>query len=160
MLTDQKQKELLAELVGRFRVCWEVGPEYAYVEQERRQVGFALELYGTHEPWVEHPEAGCDECLRVFTALQTIAEGVLPQEHRPSRYDMGAYDQSIHYARKRGNRPDVVLPIKIIHRQGFEHPVDECELRCLKEIKQRLREAGAGEGRWRPVAGTEVENSL
>ena len=158
MLTDQKQKELLAELVSRFRVCWEVWPEYAYVEQERRQVGFVLELYGTHEPGVEHPEAGCDECLRVFTALQTIAEGVLPQEHRPSRYDMGAYDQSIHYAPKRATRPDVVLPIKIIHREGFERPVDECERLCLKEIEQRLRELGAGEGRWRPLAEPDAEN--
>ena len=158
MLTEENNTKRLAELVRRFRVCWEVWPEYAFVEQERRQVGFALELYGTHEPWVEHPEAGCDECLRVFTALQTIAEGVLPQEHRPSRSDMGIYDQSIHYSPKRGNRPDVVLPIRITHREGFERPVDECERLCLKEIEQRLRELGAGEGRWRPLAEPDAEN--
>ena len=160
MGTVENNTKLLADLVRQFRVCWEVSPEYAYVNQERRQVGFDLELYGTHEPWVEHPSPDCDHCLRVFHALQTIAEGILPQEYRPSRSDLGIYDQAIHYDRKRGERPDVVLAIKITHREGYDRPVDECENRCLNEMKQHLRELGAREGRWAPMAGNKVGNSI
>ena len=160
MDTIENNTKVLADLVRQFRVCWEVSPVYTYVKQERKEVGFVLELYGTHEPWVEHPEAGCDHCLRVFHALQTIAEGVLPQEYRPSRSDLGIYDQALHYARKRAERPDVVLPIKITHREGYERPVDECENRCLTEIKQGLREIGAYEGRWKPMVETEARKSL
>ena len=159
MGTIENHTKLATDLVRQFRVCWEVCPEYAFVNQERRQVGFILELYGTHETWVEHPEAGCDECLRVFHALQTIAEDILPQEYRPSRSDLGIYDQAIHYDRKRAERPDVVLPIKITHREGYDRPVDECENRCLKEMKQRLLELGAREGRWAPAAGTVREDT-
>ena len=160
MGTIEYNTKLLTDLVREFQVCWEVSPVYAYVREERKEVGFVLELYGTHEPWVEHPEAGCDHCLRVFTALQTIAEGILPEEFRPSRSDLGIYDQAIHYARKRAGRPDVVLPIKITHREGYERPVDECENRCLTEMKQRLREMGAYEGRWKPMVETDSGKSL
>jgi len=160
MGTLENNTNVLADLVRQFQVCWEVSPVYAYVKQERREVGFVLEFYGTHEPWVEHPEAGCDHCLRVFTALQTIAEGVLPQEYRPSRSDLGIYDQAIHYARNRAGRPDVVLPIKITHREGYERPVDECENRCLTEMKQQLREIGAYESRWKPMVETDSGKSL
>ena len=160
MSTIENNTKSLTDLVRQFRVCWEVSPEYAYVNQERRQVGFDLELYGTHEPWVEHPSPDCDHCLRVFRALQTIAEGIVPQEYRPSRSDLGIYDQAIHYARKRAERPDVVLPIQITHREDYERPVDGCENQCLTEMKQRLREIGAYEGRWKPMVETQPEKSL
>lgn len=160
MATFENDTKWLADLVREFQVCWEVSPVYTYVKQERKEVGFILELYGTHEPWVEHPTPGCEHCLRVFHGLQTIAEGIVPQEYRPSRSDLGVYDQAIHYDRKRAGRPDVALPIKITHREGYERPVDECENKCLTEMKQRLREMGAFEGRWKPMVETHPGKSL
>ncbi len=139
---------LLTELAKRYRLCWEVWPEYVYVGEERRQVGFQVELCGTHEPGVEHPEPGCPDCQRIFAALHEIAEWILPRERRPSTYKIGPYDQAIRYTRVRGNRPDVTLTIKIVHREGFERPVDACEVRCLKEMQERLKELGAQERQW------------
>ena len=141
---------LMASLVEHFRICWEVWPEYTVESHEKRQIGFSLELYGTHESHVEHPTPGCADCLRVFTALQTIAAYILPEEGRPSAYRIGIYDVAIRYAPKRGNRSDVMLPIKILHRHEFERPVDQCEVGCLNEMKQRLQELGAPQGRWSP----------
>lgn len=139
----------LRELVNRFRVCWEVWPENIVVEHQKRQIGFALELCGTHEPGVEHPSPGCEHCLRVYAGLQQIATHIMPREERPSVYDFQAYDYALHYAPKRRNRADVILTLKILHRSGYERPVDECEVRCLTEMKQRLRELGASEGQWK-----------
>jgi len=68
---------LLREHVERFRVCWESRPEYLCIRGERRQIGFVLELAGTHEAGVEHPEPGCEHCQRVFAALREIAEWIL-----------------------------------------------------------------------------------
>lgn len=150
MTEPQKEAELIAGLVKRFRVCWEVWPEEIIVNHEKRQIGFSLELYGTHEPHVEHPTPGCPDCFPVFTALQTIAEYILPKEERPSIYRIEIYDGAIHYTPKRRNRPEVELPIKILHRSGFELPVDQCEVRCLTEMKQRLSELGAPQGWWSP----------
>ena len=148
-MASSEQKPLsLAELVERYRVCWEVWPEYLSVGTERRQVGFQLELCGTHEPEVEHPQPGCPDCQRIFVALGAIADWILPKEKRPSTYRIGPYDQAIRYSPVRRNRPDVTLTIKIIHRLGFEAPVDACEVRCLKEMQERLKELGAQERQW------------
>ncbi len=139
----------LKELVQRFRVCWKVWPEFTYVDGEKRQIGYELELAGTHEPWVKDPEPGCKHCQRVFMGLQEIAAWILPREERPSVYEIGPYHQSLTYWSLHRNRPDVMLKVKILHRQGWDRPIDECEDRCLKEMEQRLRELGAGYLSWR-----------
>jgi len=133
----------LRELVQRFQVCWKASPELAYVGGEKRQIGYQLELAGTHEPGVEHPEPGCEHCQHVFAALRAIAEWILPRQTRDSRYDIGPYDQAIRYSPAYRNRPDITLIVQIVHRRGFEQPVEECQSRCLEEMEQRLTGLGA-----------------
>ncbi|MBZ5701610.1 MAG: hypothetical protein LAN84_07155 [Acidobacteriia bacterium] len=140
--------EALRELVERFQVCWEALPDSYYVRKEKRQIGFTLELTGTHEAGVEHPLPGCPHCHKVRIALQAIADWIMPKERRDSGYDIVPYDQSIQYEAVRKFRPDVSLRIQIQHRSGFDRPVDACEVRCLNEMKQRLKELGAREKKW------------
>lgn len=142
----------LVELVRRYRVCWEVWPEYLQVSGARRQVGFELLLCGTHEPGVNQMTPGCYDCCRVFEALQEIASWIQPQGFRESKYRIGCYDGALHYAARRQHRPDVMLLLKILHRDHIEAPVDECQVRCLKEMKATLRSLGAPKGYWSPQA--------
>jgi len=148
MVEVQNQPASLADLVDRFQVCWEVWPEQIIVDKERRQIGFCLELSGTHEMTAGQGHSECPECLHVFASLHEIAKAILPKEQRPSVYYVGSYDRAIRYTPVRGNRPDITLTIKILHRESFERPVDACEVRCLEEMKQRLRELGACERQW------------
>lgn len=148
MGSNQSTPIALAEIVERYRVCWEVWPECIWAEGQRRQVGYQLELYGTHEPGLEHVDAGCPACQRLYAAMHAIADWILPKERRPSTYEIGAYDQALRYSTSRRNRPDVKLTIRIIHREGFEAPVDACEVRCLQEMQERLKELGAQERQW------------
>ena len=148
MTYAENHPPFLADLVNRYQVCWEVWPEYLVVGGKERQVGFELELCGTHQPGTEHIGPGCPACRRIYSALRSVADWILPQDERPSRYEIGPYDQAIRYSAVRGNRPDVTLSMRIVHRTGFDQPVDTCEVRCLKEMKQRLAELGAGERQW------------
>lgn len=138
----------LQELVERFQICWEALPDYYYVKKEKRQIGFTVELTGTHERGVEHPEPGCQHCRHVRLALQEVADWVLPKEKRDSDYDIVPYDQSIQYNAARKFRPEVSLRIWIRHQSGFDREVDACEVRCLNEMKQRLRDIRAQQGKW------------
>jgi hypothetical protein len=138
----------LKELVQRFKVCWKVWPEYTYVGDEKRQVGYQLELAGTHEAGVTDPEPGCEHCEHVYNALRQIAEYIMPREERPATYEISPFDRSIHYWGLHSQRPDIMLTIRILHRQGYEQPVDECEDQCLKEMEARLRDLGAGRLQW------------
>ena len=150
MRAVEQNASRLADLVGRFRLCWEVWPEYALVGSERRQIGFALELSGTHEAGTERPQPGCECCRDVFTALREVAEHIVSHEVRPSISEIGPYDQALHYSPLRQNRPEVVLTITILHQGRIEDPLDECQVRCLTEMKRRLKELGAQERQWTP----------
>lgn len=139
------------DLVKRYRVCWDVWADYVYVKGEKRHTGFILELSGTHEKGVDHYEIGCEHCLHVYRALRTIAEYILPKETRPSRYEVSIFDSAVHFTRKRENRAEICLKIKVVHHSGFEQPVDRCQVRCLTEMEAALKAVGAYEGDWRPM---------
>jgi hypothetical protein len=140
----------LSELVKRYLVCWEVWPEHLFVNRQQRQVGFELELCGTHNSQ-GHQGGPCSGCRQVFKALYAIVEYILPPEGRASMYEIGPYTQALLYSAVRGNRPDVTLSMKVLHRQGFDQPVDACEERCLEEMKAKLKQLGACERHWSSV---------
>lgn len=142
--------DTLKSFVNKHQVCWEVLPTQIPVAEARPlQVGFELRLYGTHAI-EDHPLPGCEKCKTIYNGLRKIATRIIPKENRPSRYEIGIFDSAIRYDRVRSNRPDVTFTIKILHRSDFDQPVDECEIRCLTDMKNALTELGAKEGRWRP----------
>jgi hypothetical protein len=154
MLVEDSQEniERLRELVDRHRVCYEVWPEYL-VLNERTKVGFLLELNGVHGEGVDHIVPGCKHCHDTFDDLRQIAEWITPKADRASYYDIQPFDNALREAPRRRFRQEVVLGIKILHRQGFDQPVDECEEMCLKEMRQKLAELGIHEGEWTSARG-------
>ena len=74
----------LRNLFPRYRVCSEVFRQDELVDHKKEQTGFRLELLGTHQSGVEHPEPGCTKCQDVFAALHLIADWIVPKEERPS----------------------------------------------------------------------------
>jgi hypothetical protein len=146
-MSDSVESEL-RQLVQRYRVCWDVLNEYVVrLDHLREQVGFSLELTGTHPEGIEHVEPGCGHCRDVYNGLEQIASWITPKEVRPSFYDIEPFESIIRYEAAHQNRPDVVLKIKILHRAGFG-PVDVCEVQCLNEMKEKLKEIGARNGPW------------
>ncbi len=142
--------ERLKTLVRAHRVCWEVWPEQlAWKEHRPLHVGFDLVLYGAHAHDKDRPSPGCEKCKLIFEHLREIAEWIVPKVQRPSRYDIQIFDQAVHYAPERGNRPDVALTIKILHRSEIDKPVDECEVLCLNEMKAKLAQIGVRQQRWK-----------
>lgn len=146
--TIQETVEEIKKVVQDHRVCWEVLPERIPVKEEPLlKVGFDLLLYGTHEVG-EHPTPGCEKCKQIYRDLRKIANWIIPKEERHSRYEISIYESAIRYNRIRGNRPDVELTIRILHRSAYDQPVDECEVLCLNDMKDKLKELGARERRW------------
>jgi hypothetical protein len=139
----------LRELVRKHKVCWEVWPEYHIDRKGKKiQIGFELDLIGTHFQPGHTPEPGCAECVKVYDDLKRIALWIMPKEERDSRYEIGVFDASIHNASQRKSRADIVVPIRILHREGFDRPTDDCEVRCLSEMEEKLKELGAQKVYW------------
>lgn len=148
--------ESLREIANKHQVCYEVWPERSVAQGVKIQIGFELQLCGTnsHVAAGEHqPVPGCEYCHSTYEDLRQIAEGILPREERPSRYEIGGFDRALHVApHSRQSRSEVVLTIHIMHRADFNREVDDCENRCLKEMRGRLKELGIYEGKWRSDA--------
>lgn len=149
MSTSTAPMDVLADLVRRYQVCWEVWPEYAQIGQNRRQVGFELELLGSDRDLSEF-DPGSPKSLAIHAALEAIVEWVLYKEEGVT-VEIGQSDQSLCCSPTRGNRPDVSLSIKILHGADFESPVDACERSYLEKAKTRLRQLGAYEHQWHPT---------
>jgi hypothetical protein len=138
----------LSALVKRYNVCWEVWPEIC-PGTNHTQVGYQVELFGTN-PRVHDLEPSSPDCARIRTALEAIAMDAFSstQDVHIESYSDG---QSIRYSPARGNRPDVTFSVKILHRNGYERPVDENERAFLDKVKRRLRLLGAQERCWHEV---------
>lgn len=154
MPTNDSPMEQLRVIARKHQVCYEVWPERSVAEGLRIQIGFELQLCGTNEHLApkeaQQPVPGCAICQGTYEDLKQIADWILPQEERPSRYEVGAFDRSLHVApHSRHSRNEVVVPIHIMHRTEFNREVDECENRCLKEMRDRLNQLGIYEGTWR-----------
>jgi len=153
MLTNDAPIEQLRAIARKHQVCYEVWPERSVAEGRRIQIGFELQLCGTNEHLTtkaQQPVPGCAICQGTYDDLKRIADWILPREERPSRYEIGGFDRSLHVApHSRHSRNEVVVPIHIMHRTEFNREVDDCENRCLKEMRGRLNQLGIYEGRWR-----------
>ena len=150
-MSKQSVETELRELVDRHRVCFDILNEYMYINHVQQQIGFCVELIGTHQEGVKHPEPGCEHCRDVYRALDRIGSWITPKEVRPSYYKIQPFDGAIRYEAAHKNRPDVMLRIKILHRTDGFAAVDACEIQCLKEMKGKLLEIGAQKGGWSPA---------
>ena len=139
----------LRELVRRHKVCWEVWPEY-HIDREgkRIQIGFELNLLGTHGHSESIIDPGCPECMKIYEDLKRIARWIIPKKEFDTWYEIGVFDASIHYSSRRRFRPEVILTIKILHREGFDHPIDADQVQELNEMEEKLRKLGASKGTW------------
>jgi hypothetical protein len=146
----------LREVALRHGARYEVLPEMDVVDHRLVRVGFRLMLWGLHE----HPQGvqpGCDECVKVYRDLERVAEWIMPKEERPSRYEIEAFDRGLHAAPDLKDRDEVRLEVKILHRHDAFSPIDACEERCLKEMKENLGKLGVREGTRRPHSMTTRE---
>jgi hypothetical protein len=145
MTTDE-----LRQSVERFKVCWEAFPEMAGANHELRQIGFFVELYGTHDQPNVVPTAGCRYCIPVLQALLAIADFVVPDDWREALDAVRAHS-GIEYANERGGRPDIVVAVTMIPRRN-RVPDLNAIASCLDAIRRRLQDLGANERSWHETA--------
>jgi len=147
--------DAIRELVRRHKVYWEVRPEEDLDDaDEVVKVGFQLGLRGTFEDPEDQPLAGSPECVEVYRDLRTIAESLLPPEDDDVRFELGGSASALDYTPSSG-RQDVEVMIKIQRPGVPDYAIDEAERHSLELLKQRLKDLGVPQGRWRehPVRG-------
>ncbi len=145
-MSGPRIEDELKQLVEKHTVCYDIFPDCLLIEGEIRKVGFELQLFGTHDHGNSRLTPGCELCVHTFADVRRIAEWVLPQERRDSKYEIQPFDSALHETPKRRLMPEVALSIMIEHRHDFYDPNNECETRCLHEMEKKLKELGVRRG--------------
>lgn len=137
----------LKDWVRQHHVTSELGPWKELVEHRPVTVGFELRLFGQHSP---HSGAspGCGECVALYRKLRAIAFAAFPREHRPTKYEVAPFDAALHLRPESQWTPEVQLAVRLVHREGYLGPLDECEKRCAGEIQEALRGLGVQPKTW------------
>ena len=136
----------LNEVMKQYTLFWKIWPEYVLVGSERRQVGFEVELIGSHSSDPSHIDPACAICHRVQHVLLLIAAATVEEighEAQDSvRYEITDDPQSVVCSPGWGNRACVAISIHILHKRGFDHPVSQAEADFLESIRTHLLELG------------------
>ena len=139
--------ELLNGLRGFIRahhVYFEVRPELVPRAGERLKVGFELWLWAVHSK-AAHALPGCARCRDLAHDLERLARAVLPPEDRETRCAIEPFRPALYEARVVQGADEICVIVRLFHGKEYERPVDACEERCLREIRQALRSLGARE---------------
>jgi hypothetical protein len=126
-------------IVARHHVHFDVAPEVTFVGDVPRKVGFQLRLWGAHQKGAR-ALPGCPKCLPIVEDLRRLARGVLPPDDRPTRAILEPFEPALYDSHVVPGADEVALSIRLVHREGYQEAIDPCEERCLKEIRERMRE--------------------
>lgn len=145
---EPERKKQLEALVVRHKVVFESRPALNYTQGDARKIGYDVTLYGTHSHPAHEPDAGCDECVKVWHDLEKISRFVIPEDQRDTRIRILPFDQLLRESKARKFRYDVALVLELRHRREFLNPLDECETHCRDELLVSLRSLGVQEHTW------------
>lgn len=134
----------IREIVRSRRVHFEVQPEVVVRGGDRLKVGYELRLWAVHAKGAR-ALPGCGKCRALLDDLRTVAANVLPADARPTRCSIEPPAAALYGSSVIEGADEVGITVRLVHRFDYERPIDACEERCLREIRQRLKALGARE---------------
>lgn len=143
MANDDRVPELAA-LAREHHMHFDVTPDVVIRGEQRISVGFEVRLWATHARGAQ-ALPGCPKCRDLAASIRPLAEWAIPSERRPTRIEIEPFHPALYDSRELPGADEIAVAIAIAHRDRWDAPVDACEERCLKEIRQRLRTIGIRE---------------
>ena len=143
-MTSGAANDELREVARNRRIHYSVEPEFVFRGSERVKVGFQVRLWAIHRKGAR-ALPGCPKCWDLVDDLRRVAVELNPSGERPSRTELEPFRPALYDSRVVPGADEVTVTIRLIHREGYDRPIDACEERCLKEIRARLRDLGIPE---------------
>jgi hypothetical protein len=144
MAENERDISELAAFAHDHHVHFDVQPDVLIRANDRVRIGFEVRLWAVHARGAR-ALPGCDKCLDLVAELRRLAEWAIPSEHRPTRIEIEPFRPALYESQEVAGADEIALCIRLAHREGWDQPIDACEERCLKDIRQRLRSAGVRE---------------
>ncbi len=136
-------------LLSPYAVFWHLWPQRAVINREVRQVGFELELMGSHSLDPSHLDPGCPHCRRVRSALLAVAEHLadqlLPNLLESVTYEVDPHFSSLVCPAGLANRPCVTVSVVVTHTHAFAREAAIPEDFALDGVRGCMAELGIPE---------------
>lgn len=145
----------LRDLVRMFCISFRLRPTYVSLARDGPEIGFEMELIGTHQKIGQHVYGGCAQCLRVLLVLLELADRSLPQEGTPARPISRRCEKLIRYSSSAGDWPEVVLGMTVVRRASLEQIAGDQMRQCIEDIRTVLQDLGCREVLFDGVAPAE-----
>lgn len=140
----------MAEIVKAHKVFWTVTPiELPGGEDAPVRIGMSLMLVGTDEEGAPASEERSQQI--VSDKLEELAEWLVPKDYPNVEFEIRRHDTETFYlpADIRTKRRNYIVGIRIMHKEGFNLPIDESQMQILKEFESRLKELGCPKDHWK-----------
>jgi hypothetical protein len=135
----------LSDLVRMFRISFRLRPTYVSLASDGPEIGFEMELIGSHRTVGKHVHGGCAHCLRVLLVLLELADQCLSKEDPADRRAGPRSEKLIRYASSAGDWPEVVLAMTVVRRASLEQIAGDQMWQCTEDIRTVLRDLGCQE---------------
>lgn len=132
----------LRELVDEHTVHYVVNFMQEMMGEKIFNAGFEIDLLASHNHGSTCFTPGCKLCLSTFHDLHEIATWIIPKESGDCECVIEPYDSGLHFVPAHSKKPEVLLVVKIEHRQKKGRPIDDGELCCLSDMESSLKRLG------------------
>jgi hypothetical protein len=136
-MNDMDAFEELRASAKAHHVHFEVRPELQVDGDLWMKVGFEVRVWAVHDKGA-HAMPGCRKCHDLLAQLDRIVQWAIPTEERPTRTEIEPSGPILYDSREVPGTDEVAITIRLTHREAYATPVDSCEERCLRQIRERL----------------------
>lgn len=144
MVTSATQPEVNSFLRSS-AVLWQLWPQHAVIHGERRQIGFELELIGSHTLDSNHLDPGCTQCYQLRSILLAIADQLAHdvfRDHDSVTYDIDPHSASIVCLPGLANRPCVTVSIIVTESHALDRAPGTLSDLVVSRARDYLAELG------------------
>ena len=148
LVDADKEIPQLKQIVKKHKVYWIV-QEITNINEKGDKVknAFVLHLIGTR-----HKASDKTKTSEIFENLDRIAQWIMPKESLEVRFDIRQQENLFFYLPgddRDENRQNLVVSLRVLHREGFLRPIDKFQIEAIKEMEKRLKNIGSPKERWK-----------
>lgn len=159
MKSADKSSVCLRDIVRIFGFSFSVRPIYASLGGDGPEIGFEMELTGSHPSSDRHVQGQCAQCQQVLLGLLELADHSLRQEEAQAQYVSTHCEKEVRYASSVDDWPEVVLHVTVIRKATLDDlaadrltQLDRL-LQLTEGVKTLLRNLGCRENRFDHFTG-------
>lgn len=120
MKSADKSSVCLRDIVRIFGISFSLRPIYVSLGGDGPEIGFEMELTGSHPSSDRHVQGQCAQCQQVLLGLLELADQSLRQEEAHAQHISTRWGKELHYTSSVGDWPEVVLRVMVIGKASLE----------------------------------------